>query len=513
MTPVADQSDLDTISARFAALEARVSVLEGVEPPPPPPPPPPVIVGETIDGELLFEGLHIHADKTLTILPTAKLIRRDVPIADPDHTNGGIMVEGLLRIPWTGGPKAVITSENPSGIRGHLMAMNSGVMQIDGVIIRDFGRTRLEPLSDTNKLAEYSCHWHLVGEAGINSWIRDSEIFDTVPGFRNGIVLHGVQGVQVQRCHVHHKAGSGIYCEDGSEACLIEDNVIEDILGSNMNPENDPAQYTERQWPDQGFEGNGIYLHGPLNSIRRNQAARCPIGFNLQFTHSGYGHLPIAAFENNEAIGCRDGYQIYNVGREGDEWHLPAARRSMAGNRAINCSKRGCYNYGSWSLDIVDFYARGCPFGYFGGDYVQLDTKILSPDVAECGVGLFPSSFTGPVLIQDGTVNSILLSSLWKTGGGQFCQPRDVRIAGTDYGVLSLQLTAMGNENYTLLDRVWVDGERVYRREQAADAIVPQSAGAIIGCPEAGLTNAQAWATYGVAMAGEIAPDGARFSE
>ncbi len=512
MTPVADQIDLDAISARFTALEARVAVLEGTAPPPPPPPPPPVIVGETIDGEFLFEGIHVHADKTLTILPTARLIRRDVPIAEPDHTNGGIMVEGLLRIPWSGQPtKALITSENPSGIRGHLMAMGNGAMQIDGVTLRDFGRTRLEPLSDTNKIAEYACHWHLGGAAGINSWIRDSEIFDTVPGYRQGIVLHGVQGVQVQRCHVHHKAGTGIYTEDGTEACLIEDNLLESMLSSDPRETSDPPLPNERGPGDEGYQGNGIYLRGVHNVVRNNVARDCMVGYMLNHIRTVDGKKPLAEFSGNEANGCKDGMHLYNVGRDGDEWGLPAEYRTISGFRAINCSKRGIYNYGSFKLMLDGFYARGCNFGYFGGDYVQLDLQVINPDVAECGFGLFPSSFTGPVLIQGGAAGSILLSSLWKTGGGQFCSPRDVRIEGTT-GTLTLQFTAMGNENYTLLDRVWRDGERVYRPEQAADAIMPASNGGIVGCPVAGLTNTQSLAQYGVAMCGEIAPEGARYA-
>ena len=46
----------------------------------------------------------------------------------------------------------------------------------------------------------------------------------------------------------------------------------------------------------------------------------------------------------------------------------------------------------------------------------------------------------------------------------------------------------------------------VYYAEQHADFVVPQTTDALTGVPEAGLTNAQAWAKYGQAIAGSVAP-------
>ncbi len=45
----------------------------------------------------------------------------------------------------------------------------------------------------------------------------------------------------------------------------------------------------------------------------------------------------------------------------------------------------------------------------------------------------------------------------------------------------------------------------VFALEQAPNVIVPQT-GLHIGIPQAGLTNTQAWAQYGKAIGGEIAP-------
>jgi hypothetical protein len=73
------------------------------------------------------------------------------------------------------------------------------------------------------------------------------------------------------------------------------------------------------------------------------------------------------------------------------------------------------------------------------------------------------------------------------------------------------------NTNLIVLDEVYVTAFnevpaadfRVYYHEQRADFPIPQSSGSLIACPVAGLTNAQAWAQHGVAIAGAVAPAGA----
>jgi hypothetical protein len=64
------------------------------------------------------------------------------------------------------------------------------------------------------------------------------------------------------------------------------------------------------------------------------------------------------------------------------------------------------------------------------------------------------------------------------------------------------------------------DDFQVYYREQDASFVLPATdpsalggrGPATVGSPEAGLTNAQNWARYGIAMAGAIAPPGATAS-
>jgi hypothetical protein len=74
-----------------------------------------------------------------------------------------------------------------------------------------------------------------------------------------------------------------------------------------------------------------------------------------------------------------------------------------------------------------------------------------------------------------------------------------------------------GHVNFIVQDAVYVtnyngiagDNFQVFYMQQAAGFIVPQSTSdnyTTIGSPEAGLTNAQTWAKYGIAIAGAVAP-------
>jgi hypothetical protein len=70
-----------------------------------------------------------------------------------------------------------------------------------------------------------------------------------------------------------------------------------------------------------------------------------------------------------------------------------------------------------------------------------------------------------------------------------------------------------GSANLVKRDAVFVHGFngvagddfRVFYAEQDPDFVVPRSTGNLAGSPAAGLTNAQNWATYGLAIAGEVA--------
>ena len=81
-------------------------------------------------------------------------------------------------------------------------------------------------------------------------------------------------------------------------------------------------------------------------------------------------------------------------------------------------------------------------------------------------------------------------------------------------------LLSFNTYNLTVLDQVFVyayngvagDNFQVYYWQQAATYVMPQTVlngdgtSKVLGAPVAGLTNQQAWAQYGIAIAGAVAP-------
>jgi hypothetical protein len=70
------------------------------------------------------------------------------------------------------------------------------------------------------------------------------------------------------------------------------------------------------------------------------------------------------------------------------------------------------------------------------------------------------------------------------------------------------------NTNVVVADEVWIydyngnagDNFRVYYKEQAPSFPVPASGPEVFGAPVPGLTNAESWSRYKIAVAGSVAP-------
>jgi hypothetical protein len=144
---------------------------------------------------------------------------------------------------------------------------------------------------------------------------------------------------------------------------------------------------------------------------------------------------------------------------------------------------------------------------YFGGSttviedsYLRNSTNIVvqtlgAPGSSPNGAWRHPKS----LIIRNVRFGS---TSSWNLGG---YMPNNISM---DFNLQK------GCANLRELDTVFVydyngvagDNFQLYYLEQAADFIMPQSSGLLVGSPEAGLTNQQNWDKYGIAVAGEVAP-------
>lgn len=489
-------------------------------------------------GPFVFEELHVHAGKTLIIMPGAELIRQDVPPANPGHADGGIMVDGhLIAVRAPNDPPIIIRSENPTGYRGHLMAMNGGTMELDGVEFRDFGRTKIDPLNTTtNLIARYPVHWHLCGDAGYQSRVENCWIHDTVQPsvWRHGIVVHGTNGLTVRGNTIQNRGGTGIFCEDGTETSnLIENNIVEDIRnynGLNSATTISPRPVERPTWKnDFGFEGSGIWLRGTRNIVRNNTVRRCAIGFEIFADLSPTEFEPVNEISGNVVEDCYDGFQPWFLGANSDHTNpVICPTRQYVDTFTIRRCRRGVFSYYCGRVSFRDFVIENTgalkQLGWTMEDYRHWECEIIRPTISGYVNGIAVGTYiNGGMLIADGNLsgntNDIVTDTLWHNGDGRYLPPRVVTVRNCNLGSgtkIKRATTTFGQRNFVQLDQLVVedyqgnaaDDFSVYFTDQSPETILPQTTngGKIVGSPVAGLTNQQNLDQYGVCWAGELLP-------
>lgn len=479
------------------------------------PTPPPDVIGDVLEaGVHRFEELHVHSGDTLTLMPGAELVRVDVPPTDPGHGDGGIVVHGrLVAVRKEGEPPIVIRSENPTGHRGHLML--HGQAELDGVEIRDFGRTTTAYMGTSNPKARYACHWHLAGSNSAGARIENCHIHDTTEKskWRYGIVVHGSHGVLVRSNTIHNKGGAGIYLEDGSERDnLIEGNIIRDITGTG-------EVRMDRRAEGPGSIGCGILAAGGWNRIIGNRIANVPhAGIGLYFSLSYRQSIrKVLEIRGNIIDGSRSGIECWNVGDRTD--HV-AVLEDMT---VRNCSWAGYNHYPGQATVLKNWTIEDSRYGVNGGDYAMAHFSIDGGTIRRCTNGIVPSTLIlkGEYRINrvefEGNNTDIYTRTLYSGRGAANIPPRVIRAKSCLFsGKLHVWRSywRMASSHLLQTDRLILEdyqrqGEdlEIFYDEQAPGIVVPSAIHALgIGSEEPGLTNEEHWAKYGSATAGAVAP-------
>jgi hypothetical protein len=92
-----------------------------------------------------------------------------------------------------------------SFLGGHMMAMPSSRMYVEGVELRRMGQNLT--------LARYPIHWHLVGDAK-GQYIRNAAIHDT---YNRCVTVHGTNDLQIENNVTYNTVGHCFFMEDGIE--------------------------------------------------------------------------------------------------------------------------------------------------------------------------------------------------------------------------------------------------------------------------------------------------------
>ena len=260
---------------------------------------------------------------------------------------------------------------------------------------------------------------------------------------------------------------------------------------------------------------------------------------------------PILEFARNEAYGQMiSSMMVWTLGADYTTQYQ-IGESVIKDFHAWNTRDHGFFFYPVNNVIIDGFVGRNsfafngfAGIGIYFADYLSANITIRNADIQGFTHGIAVPNKVGDTsatgdLVQPVTIENSYLRNLTNisvgiqnavTGGGVSLTPRritirDVLFAALPAGVPKAQeqlnisvgcdINNNNNSNWIQSDQVFVynynrvsgDNFRVYYNEQEASFVIPKTGvNGCVGSPEAGLTNAENWAKYGIAFAGEVAP-------
>ena len=252
---------------------------------------------------------------------------------------------------------------------------------------------------------------------------------------------------------------------------------------------------------------------------------------------------PILDFSGNEVYGATpSGMTVWWIGTMSDSPYADAKPSVIEGLTVWSVYAWGFFPYETNSLTLDRFTDLGDSSltangnggeGIHFEDYLQTNLTISHADIQgqEIGVG----AVKGSAEVDDSylrNVEDFAITGIWVVAYTSIdAPPRNFVIrddAFADFTAdgytgpstyIDMSFYVRPNQNFIQTDTVLVydfnqvagDDFQAYYAEQAPDSIVPEttynSDGSIaqLGAPVAGLTNAEAWQEYGIAVAGKVA--------
>ncbi len=377
--------------------------------------------------------------------------------------------------------------------------------------------------------------------------------------FRWGINMYDSHYGLIKDNVVVNWQGAGIIGVTGSETGnVIAHNFVAQISGG---PGRADFRVANR---DYGFEGGPFWFGGFNNSVNDNVATDAAYaGYTYygrgtvkappfqgadysQYVTVQSGSIPIRQFSNNEAYGVM-GYAltIWGLGAGFTSVDPTMGPSMVDGFTAWGPS--AYYGYETTNLTFDHFTAladgtlqgnqNNSNAGLFFSDYLTNNFTVNHADIEGFGTGYYGSTYaSGTITLENSffqNVYNIVVQTPSASGSNTnsaSMPPRTLLAVNDTFASLPHaggrpQLNIVmgyrdgsgngGFGNYIVPDTVFVtdyngvagDNFQVFYNEQAPGFLVPQTNSTrTIGSPEAGLTNAQNWAKYGIAIAGAVAP-------
>jgi len=444
----------------------------------------------------------------------------------------------------------VVRSENPDGVRGHMIGFRNASVVIANASFRGLGRTTAAPLDNTrsdaggrivhigtNQAARYPIHMHhVVDAAGLDGTGDTFQVTGAVVhnARRWGISIHGSHFGLVRDTVVFDIDGAGIVTEDGSETGnRFERNFVAAVRGSGQ------AVDARRSGEGMGHEGAGFWLGSDNNIVVNNVVAGVGDGgFTLFRTPEAVafpafptradvpdGDQPprIVEFSGNEVYGAaRTGIELW----DSKECEMCGANDTLLSDTTVWHSRSGVtFDYHADHYIIDGLRVHGDPRRLDGTTGVTANASrratIRRADIRYIDVGLDGGGRRTRLLeIDEASILArigirIRRGNSWTQQAATFRNVSVTSLRGPGAKLVELDPRPFGRDVNTMLHRpiyfTAFQGRpgadfQLFFDDQAPGHVVPQADTPVRGCPDAGLTNAQCWKTHGIATGGEVAP-------
>jgi hypothetical protein len=465
----------------------------------------------------------------------------------------------------------VIRSQNPSGIRGHVLATEFAQVDLRYLRLADLGRTKWETSLDstafdafgnllkigTNQIGRYGIHLHHLDTKATLLGLAIERVT------KWGVAIHDSHFSSLTDSVIVDAGGASVMTEDGSETGnVIARNLI--VLSKGTGSPDSAG----RGFKEFGFEGSCIWLAGPFNLVRDNVCANAwalgytvmPFAPALVDTPNGKRNVnafPLVEFARNEVYASYYGGQFWDVGARSADYSFTVPGESVVKDLVgWHLAKRGIYHYPTNRLTYDGLVLLNDPamvwtnpVGLDFGDYSQRNVTIKNSELSgfrtcvaipnKMGDVRDPYGKTAtPMRIEDSQLdcqNGAISGTQWGVvGGGAYLAPRTVvvrnvrfpqRMPGVNFtlGFSTASERVIRDSsgprfNVIVPDAMFVeaydgnvgDDFQLFQDGQAPLRTIFQSFNGHVGSPEPNLTNLDNWSRFRIAIAGGIAPCGAQ---
>jgi hypothetical protein len=463
------------------------------------------------------------------------------------HTSAGSQypsADGTLKriYPWAThlGGQRIFRSQNPNGVRGHIIAIAHSDFWAENVTLYDLGRTPL----NGGVIGRYVLHLHhLIGPATPQANGRQFTVkgVEFAGGRKWGITIHKSSYGLIEDNAGYDVPGAHFYFEDGDE--------IENVMQRNS------AVFGIGNGGREGNTGGfGFYMRGVENYIRDNRSAN----HFADFTETAYGFKyfpkylgnvivpaaqgqmpsvsvnsylrPIKEFSGNTCFADENCFTFWWVGTL-PGYQYATARSTVRNLTFARIPEKGVFQYEASAMTVDGLVGRDGGRAWVGQDYQFRNGIIRNVDLQGFNTGLELSSWTQntEVLLENlrlANTTNIQFFLHWSSAtvaptDGTTRRIRNATfLTGKDFS----WYVSTGSRNYVSKQLTFIeayngnpaDNFQLFAPGAAPTAVLPQHApvGCVpgswtgngcsrIGSPVAGQTNAQNFAARGLWYMGQ----------